>query len=178
MQLPTSHFELEWQFTVQPYLKNAGVLRCPSDKTPYDMRPPSYIYNAMLGWQRQPFSEAALEKPAEVVMLWDGHGPSTHSGAAKPPLIGGQAFPKSMFREYTNWGNEARWLADPKLGMPRHHGGGHALYVDQHVKWLRYGQGSTPAERTASVERAFPYTTAVAPAPPSWLKQIGARWAW
>src|SRR5437868_4967637 len=45
---PIPHFETEWQFTIQPYLKNAGVLRCPSDSVSPEVRPVSYIYNNMV----------------------------------------------------------------------------------------------------------------------------------
>src|ERR1700692_1426850 len=37
-------YSQDWQFTIQPYLKNAQILRCPSDKASYDDRPVSYLY--------------------------------------------------------------------------------------------------------------------------------------
>jgi prepilin-type N-terminal cleavage/methylation domain-containing protein len=173
------YYHDEWQFTIQPYLKSAGVLRCPSDKTPFEERPVSYIFNNMMSWQRLPFSEAAVERPAEVVMLWDGYGPTSSAQEKNPPPVGGQLFPAAMYREYTQWGEQARWLADEKYGLPRHNEGGHAIYMDLHAKWSRYGNGATQAERLASVERAFPFATAVAPVPPVPAKRTFAtKWVW
>jgi prepilin-type N-terminal cleavage/methylation domain-containing protein/prepilin-type processing-associated H-X9-DG protein len=162
---PTSHYEMEWQITIQPYLKNVGVLRCASDTVPYDERPVSYIYNEMMSYQRQPYTEAAVERPAEVVVLWDGYGP-IWSATMKNPPIHGQSMPPNIYREYSQWGFHARHLADGQHGLPRHNGGGNAIYMDLHARWSRYGQGSNIEEKVASVERAFPYNTAVAPTPP------------
>jgi prepilin-type N-terminal cleavage/methylation domain-containing protein len=168
----------DWQFSIQPYLKNAGVLRCPTDKTPFDERPVSYIFNNMLSYNRQPFSEASVERPAEVVLLWDGYGPTSSGTTKDRPLINGQVYPANMFREYSQWGQQAQWLADPKRGLPRHNGGGHAIYVDMHARWVRYGvddPNATNTDRVAAVERAFPFTTAVAPQAQF---QKGWKWLW
>jgi hypothetical protein len=173
------YYHDEWQFTIQPYLKSAGVLRCPSDKTPFEERPVSYLFNNMMSWERMPFSEAAVERPAEVVMLWDGYGPTSSAQEKNPPPVGGQIYPATMYREYTQWGEEARWLVDAKYGLPRHNEGGHAIYMDLHAKWSRYGNGASQAERLASVERAFPFATAVAPVPPVPAKRTFAtKWVW
>jgi prepilin-type N-terminal cleavage/methylation domain-containing protein/prepilin-type processing-associated H-X9-DG protein len=173
VHLPTSHYELEWQFTIQPYLKNAGVLRCPGDRTPYQERPVSYLYNQLMAFLRQPVSEAGVERPAEVVMLWEGYGPPFSSQQKNPPLVNGQLFPPAMFREYSQWGVVGQLLADPKRGLPRHSGGGNVIYMDLHAKWVAYGEGSTEKEKIASLERAFPYNSAVAPSPP--LPPPGSR---
>jgi prepilin-type N-terminal cleavage/methylation domain-containing protein len=179
---PTSHYEFEWQFTVQPYLKNAGVLRCPSDKISYEERPISYIFNNMMGWERQPFSEATVERPAEVVTLWDGYGHKDSATMRDPPPVNGQVYPANMYREYSQWGESARLLADPQYGLPRHNGGGHAVYMDLHAKWSRYGvdnPGAPMPERVAAVERAFPFATAVAPVPPLPARRgFATKWVW
>jgi hypothetical protein len=174
---PGSHYELEWQITIQPYLKNTTVLRCPGDRISLEERPCSYLFNEMLSVDRKPLSEAGVERPAEVVLLWEGYGPTWSATMKNPPPVAGTALPANLYREYSVWGNKAQWLADPKYGLPRHNEGGHAIYQDLHAKWLRYGQGSTPAEKVASVDRAFPYLTAVAPTPPvpsGWW----TKWEW
>jgi prepilin-type N-terminal cleavage/methylation domain-containing protein len=178
---PSNVFDTEWHFTIQPYLKNVGVLRCPGDPTFRDERPISYLFNNMVSYMRQTISEAGVERPAEVVVLWDGHGPDYGKTIPNPPPLNGQLYPLNMYREYTIWGQEAHWLADPKLGLPRHNGGGNVIYMDMHARWMRYGDGSTNAERLAAVERAFPFQTAVAPSPPlpppnkrTW----GQKWFW
>jgi prepilin-type N-terminal cleavage/methylation domain-containing protein len=176
---PTSHYEFEWQFTIQPYLKNAGVLRCPNDKIAFEQRPVSYIFNNMMGWERRPFSEATVERPSEVVTLWDGYGHKDSATMANPPPVNGQVFPANMYREYSQWGESGRLLADPEYGLPRHNEGGHAIYMDLHAKWSRYGQGSTIPEKVASLESAFPFATAVAPVPPLPPKRgFATKWVW
>jgi hypothetical protein len=70
------------------------------------------------------------------------------------------------FAQARDKARQVQWLADPKRGLPRHNLGGHAVYMDMHAKWVRYGvdnPAATNAERIAAVERAFPFTTAVAP---------------
>jgi prepilin-type N-terminal cleavage/methylation domain-containing protein len=163
---PTANYSQDWQFAIQPYLKNVGVLRCPSDGTPYEERPVSYIANNMVAYARLPLSEAQLERPSDMVVIWDGYGPASAATMANPPLVNGILYPKNMYREYAVWGHQARWICDPKYGLPRHNGGGHAVYMDLHAKWRRYCQGDTLLEKVQSVESAFPFDTSVAPSPP------------
>ncbi len=151
------------------------MLRCPSDKTTFDERPLSYLFNNMLSYNRVPFSEASVERPAEVVMQFEGYGPTGSATMKNSPAVNGQVYPKNMYREYSQWGDEAQFLIDPAHGLARHHGGGNVIYMDLHVKWSRYGEGSTKAEQVASVERAFPFTTAVAPQAQF---QKGWKWLW
>jgi prepilin-type N-terminal cleavage/methylation domain-containing protein len=175
---PNSHYEFEWQFTIQPYLKNAGVLRCPSDKISFEERPVSYLFNNYMSYDRKPFTEAAVDRPAETVVLWDGYGPTGSGTMKNPPAVNGQLYAANTYREYTQWGNAAQWLADPKRGLPRHNGGGHAIYMDMHAKWVRYGvddANATSAQRTMAVENAFPFPIAVAGGMPQFAK---GRWAW
>jgi prepilin-type N-terminal cleavage/methylation domain-containing protein len=174
---PNAIYWEDWQFSIQPYLKNAQILRCPGDKTPFDERPVSYIFNNMLSRDRVPFSEASVERPAEVVLLWDGYGPTSSGTTKVQPPINGQVYPSNMYREYTQWGQQAQWLADPKRGLPRHNMGGHAVYMDLHAKWVRYGvddPNATNAQRVEAVERAFPFATAVSPH----TKLPTNRWIW
>jgi prepilin-type N-terminal cleavage/methylation domain-containing protein len=177
---PASNYSQDWQFSIQPYLKNAGVLRCPSDKISFEERPVSYIFNNMLSWNRLPFSEASVDRPAEVVLLWDGYGPASSATMKDPPIVNGQLYAKNMYREYSQWGQQAQWLADPKRGLPRHNGGGQAIYMDMHAKWVRYGvddPNATQADRVAAVERAFPFSTAVAPQA-QFQNQKQWKWLW
>jgi prepilin-type N-terminal cleavage/methylation domain-containing protein len=179
---PAAIYHEDWQFAVQPYVKNVGVLRCPGDRTPYDERPVSYIYNNMMAYERRPFSEAQVERPADVVVLWDGYGPTDSATTKDRQPVGGIMYPPNMYREYAQWGERARWIADPARGLPRHNQGGHAIYMDLHAKWSRYGVDNpvaTTAERVAAVERAFPYDIAVAPMPPfAPRKGTFSRWVW
>jgi prepilin-type N-terminal cleavage/methylation domain-containing protein len=175
---PSSHYEFEWQITIQPYLKNAQILRCPGDSVAYDERPVSYLFNNVMSESRQPYSEAMVDRPAETVVLWDGYGPTGSATMRNPPPVNGQIYPKAMFREYSQWRGAAQFLADPKRGLPRHNGGDHAIYMDLHAKWLRYGvddPNAGPSARTAAVERAFPYPVAVGGGIARYAKE---KWGW
>jgi prepilin-type processing-associated H-X9-DG protein len=77
-----------------------------------------------------------------------------------------------MYRQYAPWGTRARDLADPKNGLVRHRGGGNVLYFDTHAKYRSYGTGDNDAQRTQSINTAFPAGTTVAPQYP---KQT---WTW
>jgi prepilin-type N-terminal cleavage/methylation domain-containing protein len=175
---PTSNYHDEWQFAIQPYLKNAGVLRCPSDKASFEERPVSYLYNNYMSINRDPLSEAAVDRPAETVTLWDGYGPTGSASEKATPPVNGQVYPLNMYREYTIWGSVAQWIADPKRGLPRHNGGGHAIYMDLHAKWVRYGvddPNATNAQRLAAVENAFPGPIAIGGGLASNAK---LKWTW
>jgi prepilin-type N-terminal cleavage/methylation domain-containing protein/prepilin-type processing-associated H-X9-DG protein len=150
---PTSDYGSEWQFTIQPYLKNHQILRCPSDKVSFDERPVSYLYNPYMNPNRESITEAQVENAADVVLLWEGYGPkdsSTQKVNTDP------RYPPNMYRQYAPWGTRARDIADAAFGLPRHQEGGNVIYFDLHAKWVRYGAGSTTAERLQSVRSAFP----------------------
>jgi prepilin-type N-terminal cleavage/methylation domain-containing protein len=170
---PTSKYHEDWQFTLQPYVKNAQMFRCPSDKVPYDKRPISYLYNNNLNADHKPVVEAAVENTSDVVCIWEGFGPSASSQEKAPPVLVA-AFPPTAFREYTTWGTNGALLASANVGLPRHQEGGNAIYFDTHAKYVRYGVGATRQERQASLDTAFPINKAVRP----WLKEANPKWAW
>jgi prepilin-type processing-associated H-X9-DG protein len=88
-----------WPTAVQPYIKNIGAFRCPSDSTTRDVNagewagvPISYAANGMVGWNGSANalmgvigmaqsswlavttqSMAAVNKPAETVMIGEKH---------------------------------------------------------------------------------------------------------
>ncbi len=117
----------------------------------------------MMAANRQPLSEAQLDAPAEVVMLWDGYGPKQSPVQKDPAPVDGVAYPVNFYREYSPWGNLAEYLADPQDGLPRHLGGGNVIYMDLHARWKRYGVGNTQKELLQSVKDAFPFKTALDP---------------
>jgi prepilin-type N-terminal cleavage/methylation domain-containing protein len=153
----------EWQFTIQPYLKNELVLHCPSDKAAYQDRPVSYLYNNMMAPNRQPVSEAQLNSPTDTVMLWDGYGPKQSTVQKTITPVNGTTYPVNFYREYTAWGNLAETLAEPTFGLPRHAEGGNVIYMDLHARWKRYALGSTQKELLQSVKDAFPFEMAIDP---------------
>jgi prepilin-type N-terminal cleavage/methylation domain-containing protein/prepilin-type processing-associated H-X9-DG protein len=169
-----SDYELDWQFTIQPYLKNIQLLRCPSDKAAYADRPVSYLYNPYMNPNRQSITESQVENAAEYVLIWEGYAPK-ESATKKVDLD--PRYPVNMYRQYAPWGARARDIADAVYGLPRHNEGGNVIYFDLHAKWIRYGNGSTPAERTTSVENAFPCPKAVIP-PGTVAGADKCKWAW
>jgi prepilin-type N-terminal cleavage/methylation domain-containing protein len=171
MQVPTSHFELEWQFTIQPYLKSAAVLRCPSDKRPYEERPLSYLFNNMMSWQREPFSEASLARPAEVVVLWDGYGPNTLGNeepaagewAGPPgqhvPRILGLGQPRAVARR------RKVWPAAPQRGWQRRLYGPAREVVPLRAGQHECGGGGLRGARVSLCDRCGAHTAAAIRSP-------------
>ncbi len=171
---PTSKYHEDWQFSLQPYVKNAQMFRCPSDKIAFAARPISYLYNNNLNADHKPVVEAAVENTSDVVCIWEGFGPSDSSQEKAPPADLASLFPPAAFREYTTWGTNAALLASDNVGLPRHQEGGNAIYFDTHAKYVRYGAGADKNARLASVTSAFPPEKAVAP----WLGKGAPKWYW
>jgi prepilin-type processing-associated H-X9-DG protein len=131
----------------------------------------------MVAPNRKPISEAQLNAPADVVMVWDGYGPKESVTTKNPGPIGGVTYPANFDREYTQWGNLAETLVDPSVGLPRHSGGGNVIYYDLHVKWKKYGFGATQKELLQSVKDAFPFQTTTDPGGVG--AQVGEKdWLW
>jgi prepilin-type N-terminal cleavage/methylation domain-containing protein len=171
---PTSKYHEDWQFTLQPYVKNAQMFRCPSDKVAYATRPISYLYNNNLNANHVPVRESQVENSSDVVCIWEGFGPSDSSQEKAPPADLAAQFPPTAFREYTTWGTNAALLGSPNVGLPRHQEAGNAIYFDTHAKYVRYGGGTDNKTRTAAIAAAFPPAVAVAP----WLGKSAPAWTW
>jgi prepilin-type N-terminal cleavage/methylation domain-containing protein/prepilin-type processing-associated H-X9-DG protein len=171
---PTSKYNEDWQFTLQPYVKNGKMFRCPSDKVPFEKRPISYLYNNNLNADHKPVVEAAVENSSDVVCIFEGFGPSASSQMKTPPADMASVFPATAFREYTIWGSNGALLASANVGLPRHQEGGNVIYFDTHAKYVRYGQGTTAKERQASLDVAFPINKSVRP----WLNEKNPKWGW
>jgi prepilin-type N-terminal cleavage/methylation domain-containing protein len=173
---PTSKFFEDWQFTLQPYVKNAMIFRCPSDKIAYVNRPVSYLYNNQLNAARVPVAESQVENSAEVVCIWEGCGPPASATMSNPPADLAAKFPPKAFREYTIWGDNAATIAADKFGLPRHQQGGNVIYFDTHAKFVNYGISSamTKQERTARISTVFPMNVSVCP----WSCKPSDKWSW
>jgi prepilin-type N-terminal cleavage/methylation domain-containing protein len=173
---PQSKYHEDWQFTLQPYAKNAKIFRCPSDKIDYSKRPISYIYNNNLNANHVPVREAQVENSSEVATIFEGFGPSDSSQEAAPPADLAAIFPPTAFREYTIWGSNAALLASDAVGLPRHQTGGNVIYFDTHAKYVNYGIDATMAQkdRLARINAVFPGSVALAP----WLGKSAPTWTW
>jgi prepilin-type N-terminal cleavage/methylation domain-containing protein/prepilin-type processing-associated H-X9-DG protein len=166
----------DWQYTIQPYLKNIGVLRCPSDQTSYDLRPVSYLYNNQLAESRRPPGENKVPSAADLVAIFEGYGPEW-SATMDPNLVppDKKQFPVNMAREYTIWGSRAQWLARPDRGNMRHHDGANVIFYDGHAKWKKYAMGPdiNNTTRVQPIRDVFPFNTAVKP----WAG-ANENWTW
>ena len=173
---PQSKYHEDWQFTLQPYVKNAAMFRCPSDKIAFVNRPISYIYNNQLNNNRAPTPEAAVENSSDVVVIWEGCGPPSSSTEAAPPADLAAMFPPKAFREYTIWGSNAALLAADKFGLPRHQQGGNVIYFDTHAKFVNYGIDSSmnKTDRLARINAVFPVNVALCP----WSCKPTDKWSW
>jgi prepilin-type N-terminal cleavage/methylation domain-containing protein len=173
---PQSKYHEDWQFTLQPYVKNAAMFRCPSDKIAYNERPISYLYNNNLNNSHIPTSEAAVQNSSDVVVIWEGCAPTASSTEAAPPADLAAQFPPKAFREYTIWGSNAALLDSPKFGLPRHQTGGNVIYFDTHAKYVNYGvdQTATKAQALAAINATFPLSVSVAP----WAFKATDKWGY
>lgn len=141
--------ERDWHIVTQPYVKNFGIMRCPSDdfKPPADPRNPdlaageyvsSYTVN---GWSEYNLAESALTHPASWVLLSERNnktlGPKTWwmfywwtwqsaapSAAVWPPTLSPDPEPK----------------AKNELALDRHNETPNWLYGDGHVKNAKFSQ--------------------------------------
>lgn len=134
--------ERDWHIVLQPYVKNYGVLRCPSDAStaPMDVQNPdltvkkeyvsSYTVN---GWSEYDLAEAAVTRPANWIVL------AERNNVTRPPKTWW------MFYWWTWQGASPRvWppsdTPDPKpkaaedLALARHTEMSNWLYGDGHVK--------------------------------------------
>ena len=101
----------------------------------------------------------------------EGYGPVEAATENLPPTVP-ILLPKNAYRQYAPWGTRARDLADPAHGLVRHRSGGNVVFFDTHAKYVSYGTGDTNAQRTQSINNAFPCEQTVAP-------QIGkCSWTW
>lgn len=119
-----------WTTNLQPYLKNLGILVCPSGSQGLCCARPedkgmkySYTYNDEVGqWPAQGLSDAAAATPATTLIMWDAPWPECNSIA----------------------GSDAGFnTGGAGIVSYRHNDGFNGLFCDGHAKWFK--QGSTTA---------------------------------
>jgi len=117
-----------WAELIYPYVKNLAVYQCPSQKftqaqMPYNTFPVAYNYNGGSGGPAFQ-SMAAVENPANTVLLYDGWTMDAWwAPADEAALMNGKPGPSIAWTEGT-------W----KL-VRRHNGGMNIAYADGHSKW-------------------------------------------
>ena len=139
---------LQWQWLIQPYVKNWGVYRCPSDPRDERQIPVSYSVNNAgmhdLGNWVSGTNEARLDQPASSTLLMEGG----NGGWTDLNPSNGNTAAMQMIGDYTIWTTWDRvahddngWNWSDKL--PRHGDGNNVLYADGHVKYVVQKQPKT-----------------------------------
>jgi prepilin-type N-terminal cleavage/methylation domain-containing protein/prepilin-type processing-associated H-X9-DG protein len=183
----------EWQNTIAPYVKNKGVYRCPSmtdsDEDPrnpqawsWNRNPVGYMYNNFLGQDRNPVNDSAVQRPADCILISDGHSDwgCGGSGTIECDGIDWMGRPKTVWMmEDTYFGRNALLVTgwgDNTWGLPRHNNGANFAFADGHVKWYKvmpegittrdqYNNGNV-GQRT--LEGVLPWARNVAPSTSTW----------
>lgn len=152
----TAPAETSWVFTMQPYLKNTQMLRCPSDKTAQwvdeaDWNTPttkarrtSYTLNGFLVQGNSKPEQggnfphlAAIQKPASLIFLAE----SAETKASDGSPFTGNYFHAHVYDPPTATGH---WIAAKNrpddLAYDRHLEGFNVAYLDGHAKFAKWSQ--------------------------------------
>jgi prepilin-type N-terminal cleavage/methylation domain-containing protein/prepilin-type processing-associated H-X9-DG protein len=169
---------LQWQWLIQPYVKNWGVYRCPSDPRPDTRIPVSYgVNNYGFTDQSSGFAvkESRVQAPAEAVILMEGGnaGWSGTDAASDPRELEGL----KRIGDYTIWTVWDRVAHDHddwnwSDNLPRHGDGSNALYTDGHVKFVRLRKRK---ENRCILGNQLRWNGPMTAANPNWFQ---ADWGW
>ncbi|MES2463955.1 MAG: prepilin-type N-terminal cleavage/methylation domain-containing protein [Armatimonadota bacterium] len=144
---PFNKDPLPWIDTVQPYIKNRGVYRCPSDQSENweepvspstTLRATSYTMNLFfvptVPTAANPINNEfealpAIKSPASVILL-----------AESPKNYTGSYYHSKVWNPATGakWDTVKNLPVD--LDTERHGGGFNAGYLDGHSKWVKWSQ--------------------------------------
>ena len=150
-----------WGDVLQPYLKNTGVLNCPSAtyKMGVNPGPPAHYWRrneasppantwysyGMNAWydSTAPATQgpsglamAQINRPAEIILFADGDGASPYGINAGP-------FTDTNVRDQIAW--------------QRHNDGLNFAYVDGHVKWSKYSMTTAAGSAGTAAQRDVPW---------------------
>jgi prepilin-type N-terminal cleavage/methylation domain-containing protein/prepilin-type processing-associated H-X9-DG protein len=142
--LPLTSFPVAsntWTDTVQAYVKNRGIFRCPSDNSPFwkdpaNQRLSSYFLNAWMAGSNGFGNLAAVGSPASVIYLAESAENTTPRDHFHPFYWGTPAEQTSGFMQNQTWdpvNNETREFA-----LRRHQGGYNVIFMDGHSKWVQW----------------------------------------
>lgn len=174
------NLKVHWSYVLQPYVKNLGIFVCPSDPSPVTPATPcaagqtpglncdaqvpafSYVnnYNAIPAHDWLPASEAAFDRPANLIVLgerrakldsgavigqWKGFGGFYATSSGHGSSAGGsQICPGDTYRLTTKADIDANLTASSdkkpeliRVKHDRHNGGANYTFFDGHAKWFR-----------------------------------------
>jgi len=157
-----------WANSTQPYIKNYGILRCPSTaevrsgiaRFTYGspLRPPiptSYTFNGLLN----SYSQAGVASVSTLPMVWEGRGKAAMlGGTLQNPLLtcANPAQPCTYVAQGgsgVNGGTGGAFGIDGSIWI--HNSGANFLMADGHAKWRRLGAQLSPQNTNWNVD---PYT--------------------
>jgi prepilin-type N-terminal cleavage/methylation domain-containing protein/prepilin-type processing-associated H-X9-DG protein len=137
-----------WTDSVQPYIKNRGILRCPSDTSTTwnaatNARRSSYFLNAWMAGTNIYGNLAAIQSPASVIYLAES-AENIDRDHFHPFYWGTPAEQTSGFMQNLTW--DAAKDETKELALRRHQGGFTVGYADGHSRWVQWSRSwGTPA---------------------------------
>lgn len=141
--------------TIQPYLNNWGVYKCPSgsdnrfsDPTAYTTGtgiiqpvPISYNYNGLVS----ALTDSSVASPSGLRILWEGRGRQSVLGFSRPsPFLSCPAGPTCVYQGLNSAPGGNMSIPTPLVTYWVHNRGGNFGFADSHVKWNRMGAQLTP----------------------------------
>jgi len=141
-----------WTDTVQSYVKNRAILRCPSDSSrnwaqplagQTEVRRSSYFLSAWMAGSNGYGSLAAMQSPASVIYMAESAEEITRDHF-HPFYWGSPPEQSNAFMNGLTWDPVAGETLE--LALRRHQGGFTASYADGHAKWVQWTRtwGSPP----------------------------------
>lgn len=132
-----------WINACQPYIKNRGVYRCPSDSsanwdrsaaqdTP-NTRKSSYYLNAWIQGTNQYGDDSAIEKPASVIYL--AQSPNGATGDHFHPMCWGHEETYTPSCKGATFAWDSAKNETKEIATRRHQEGSSYIYMDGHAKW-------------------------------------------
>ena len=130
-----------WTDTVQPYIKNRGILRCPSDRsTTWNSANPrrsSYFLNAYMAGSNGYGSLAAVNSPASVIYLAES-AENIDRDHFHPFFWGTPSEQSSGYMQNLTF--DATLGETRELALRRHQDGFNVTYCDGHAKWVQWSR--------------------------------------
>jgi prepilin-type processing-associated H-X9-DG protein/prepilin-type N-terminal cleavage/methylation domain-containing protein len=141
---------LFWPAAIYPYVKSAGVYRCPDDSL---TNASSYVSNSFSGLQ----TLANVSTPTVTILLTDGSSSGNTAGKA----VTNTATGNGLNEDYSLYCQPYR-MVNSDHGTPRHTGRANFLFFDGHVK-ISPMLPAVPHPTPAQLEQAIPFVPNISP---------------